>query len=86
MPIKMQYPVQLHPDTKCPSCNTAIKQIGNLLYVCDTGHVLEAIVLVTMRPKQKQEVKPLVPDAFSQGERIDDAPSEVLNTKPRKAQ
>ena len=63
--IKIQYPVQLHQDTKCPSCNTGIKEIGTLVYVCDTGHVLEALVLVTMRPKKKQEpvqVKGIVED------------------------
>lgn len=51
MPIKIQYPVQLNPETKCPSCNQPISTIGPNLYACHTGHVLEALVLVTMRPK-----------------------------------
>lgn len=55
MPMKMQYPVQLHPDTKCPMCNTAINSLGGNVYVCTAGHVIEGILLVTMTPKKPQE-------------------------------
>jgi|HubBroStandDraft_2_1064218.scaffolds.fasta_scaffold367570_3 hypothetical protein len=55
MAIKIQYPVQLHADTKCPSCQQPIISMGQNMYVCQTGHVIEGLVLVTMRPRSKQE-------------------------------
>jgi hypothetical protein len=54
MPVKMQYPVELAKGTKCPSCNTEIVEIGPRLYSCQTGHILEAVVLVTLRGKRRE--------------------------------
>jgi hypothetical protein len=55
MPIKIQYPVNLGEGTKCPSCNLGINPMGGNIYVCQAGHVIEAILLVTMRPKKAQQ-------------------------------
>lgn len=54
MPFKVQYPVQLHKDTKCPMCNTGINSVGGNVYVCTTGHFIEGILLITLKPKTKQ--------------------------------
>lgn len=82
MAIKIQYPVRLHEDTKCPSCQQNIISMGQNMYVCTTGHVIEGVVLVTMRPKQKEQPpvkvggikdeEPLTPDyeKESKGPRI----------------
>lgn len=54
MPLKMQYPLRLHKDTKCPACNTQITSIDSNVYVCQgQGHIMEGILLVTLKPKQK---------------------------------
>jgi len=54
MPLKMMYPVQLHPDTKCPNCNTELAIIAPGVYACRTGHVVEPVIFCTVRPKPKQ--------------------------------
>ena len=55
MPLKMQYPLRLHKDTKCPACNTQITSIDSNVYVCQgQGHIMEGILLVTLKPKPQQ--------------------------------
>ena len=60
--IKMQYPVALAPDTKCPSCGQQIVAIGPQIYSCHTGHVLEPYILITMTPRAKQPPVKLADD------------------------
>lgn len=56
MPLKMQYPLRLHKDTKCPACNTQITSIDSNVYVCQgQGHIMEGILLVTLKPKPQQQ-------------------------------
>ena len=55
MPLKIQYPVQLHADTKCPSCGNGINSLGGNVYVCSAGHVIEGILLVTQKVKGQQK-------------------------------
>jgi|SRR5580693_1071260 hypothetical protein len=98
MPLKMQYPVQLHKDTKCPACGNSIIELHPFLYSCQGGHVLEGIVLVTMRQKPKQEpVKvnpglpsddPIVPDYNKKGTAFSTQHDEgfVADPKIRKTQ
>lgn len=69
MPLKMQYPVKLHQDTKCPQCNTSINEMGGNIYVCQAGHIIEGILLVTLRPKSPQQPVKVEPG--------DDEPTEV---------
>jgi hypothetical protein len=55
MPLKMQYPIKLHQDTKCPSDGLPISEIGPCVYACHGGHILEPTILVTMTPRPKQQ-------------------------------
>lgn len=61
MAIKIQYPVRLGVETKCPNCGQPLNHMGANVYVCRSGHVVEGILLVTMKPKPQQEVSVSTP-------------------------
>ena len=48
---KIMYAAKMDLATKCPSCQTEITSIGNALYACRSGHVIECVVMVTIHPK-----------------------------------
>lgn len=61
MAIKIQYPVRLGAETKCPNCGQALNHMGANVYVCRSGHMIEGILLVTMKPKPQQTVVATTP-------------------------
>jgi hypothetical protein len=61
--MKIMYPAKLGPQTKCPKCLTGIISTGGALYVCQNGHVVECVVMVTM--KASDVTQRAVPEAPS---------------------
>jgi hypothetical protein len=55
MAVKIQYPLLLHGETKCPNCNQPIVAIAPGVYTCHGGHILEPYVLVTLKAKPPQQ-------------------------------
>lgn len=51
--MKIMYPARLHPDTKCPNCQTKIVSIGGSLFSCQNGHIVECVVMVTLNKSQQ---------------------------------
>lgn len=57
--MKIMYPARLSLDTKCPNCGSKIINIGGTLYSCQSGHVIECVVMVTLNKAQQAVPAPV---------------------------